>query len=127
MRGTSQGPDIYFQLVESANRDYLAIPGIVQAGMDAVGKLTGRQYHIFDYVGAPDAVNIVVVQGAAASTVEEVVALLNGKGGKVGVLKVRLFRPWNAEAFLAAIPKTVQVKIIIIYIYLYILVAYLCS
>ncbi|KAA6397532.1 MAG: Pyruvate-ferrodoxin oxidoreductase [Streblomastix strix] len=108
MRGTSQGPDIFFQLVESANVVYNGIPAIVQEAMDQVGKVTGRQYHLFDYVGHPDAKAVVVVMGAAASTVEEVCAHLNAGGEKLGVIKVRLYRPWNAEAFLKALPKSAK-------------------
>ncbi|KAH7815259.1 pyruvate-ferrodoxin oxidoreductase (PFO) [Monocercomonoides exilis] len=106
MRGTSEGPDIFFQLVESSNSIFQKIPGIVQETMNKVAAAIGRQYHLFDYVGHPEATHVVVVMGAGASTMEEVANHINSEGGKVGVIKVRLYRPWDAEAFMAALPKT---------------------
>ena len=106
--GTAQNPDIYFQGREAANKHYDAVPGIVQHYMDEVGKLTGRKYHLFDYVGAADAENIIIVMGSGADVVEETVNYLNGKGGKYGVLKVRLYRPFAADAFIQAIPAGVK-------------------
>lgn len=106
MRGTSQSPDIFFQLCEQSNNIYRAIPEIVQECMDQVAKVTNRQYHIFDYVGHQDATHVIVVMGAGASTCEEVAAHINENGGKVGVVKVRLYRPWNSDAFMATLPKT---------------------
>ena len=106
--GTAQNPDIYFQGREAANKHYDAVPGIVQHYMDEVGKLTGRKYHLFDYVGAVDAENIIIVMGSGADVVEETVNYLNGKGGKYGVLKVRLYRPFAADAFIQAIPAGVK-------------------
>ncbi|MHB0884514.1 MAG: pyruvate:ferredoxin (flavodoxin) oxidoreductase [Bacillota bacterium] len=107
-RGTSQAPDIYFQNREAANRFYNAVPGIVVEMMEKVGALTGRQYHLFDYVGAPDAARVIVAMGSACETAEEAINYLNKKGEKLGLVKVRLFRPFVAEAFLAALPKTAK-------------------
>ncbi|MBR0444312.1 MAG: pyruvate:ferredoxin (flavodoxin) oxidoreductase [Clostridia bacterium] len=102
--GTAQNPDIYFQGREAANKYYDAIPAIVQHYMDEVGKLTGRPYHLFDYVGAPDAENVIVVMGSGADVCEEAVNYLNAHGKKYGVLKVRLYRPFSMERFVSAIP-----------------------
>jgi pyruvate-ferredoxin/flavodoxin oxidoreductase len=109
VRGTAQNPDIYFQNREAANRYYDALPGIVQANMDKVAKLTGRQYRLFDYVGAPDAERVVVAMASACDVVEEVVNHLVAQDEKVGVVKVRLYRPFSAAAFVAAIPETAKV------------------
>ncbi len=108
MRGTAQNPDVYFQAREVSNPYYLATPGIVQAYMDQFAALTGRQYHLFDYVGAPDADRIIVLMGSGAETVEETVQYLNARGEKVGLVKVRLFRPFAADALLKAIPESVR-------------------
>ncbi len=108
MRGTAQNPDVYFQGRETVNKYYEAVPAIVQANMDKLAKLTGRQYHLFDYVGAPDAENIIVIMGSGAETVQEVVEELNAEGEKTGVVKVHLYRPFDVKAFAAALPKTVQ-------------------
>jgi pyruvate-ferredoxin/flavodoxin oxidoreductase len=108
IRGTSQNPDVFFASREAVNKYYQAVPGIVQKAMDKFAGLVGRQYHLFDYVGAPDADRVVVVMGNAAETIEEVVEHLNAKGEKVGVLKVRLFRPFSLEHFAKALPKTVK-------------------
>jgi len=108
MRGTAQNPDVYFQSRETVNPYYLATPAIVQSYMDQLAKLTGRQYHLFDYVGAPDAERVIVLMGSGAETVEETVEALNARGEKVGVLKVRLFRPFSAEHLLTALPATVK-------------------
>ncbi|MBR5804958.1 MAG: pyruvate:ferredoxin (flavodoxin) oxidoreductase, partial [Clostridia bacterium] len=102
--GTAQNPDIYFQGREAANKYYDAIPDIVQKYMDEVGKLTGRPYHLFDYVGAPDAENVIVVMGSGADVCEEAVNYLNAGGKKYGVLKVRLYRPFSMKHFVDAIP-----------------------
>ena len=104
--GTAQNPDIYFQAREAANKYYDAIPGIVQHYMDEVGKITGRSYHLFDYVGAPDAENVLVCMGSGADVVEETINYLNGKGFKLGLVKVRLYRPWASEKFVEALPAT---------------------
>ena len=104
--GTAQNPDIYFQGREAANKYYNAIPGIVQHYMDEVGKITGRHYHLFDYVGAADAENVIVVMGSGADVCEEAINYLNAQGQKLGLLKVRLYRPFAAEKFVEALPKS---------------------
>ena len=107
-RGTAQNSDIYFQNRETANEYYLRTPAIVQEMMDKVSALTGRSYHLFDYVGAPDAENIVVLMGSGADAVEETINKMNKEGKKVGMLKVRLYRPFAIDSFVNAIPKTVK-------------------
>ncbi len=107
-KGTAQNSDIYFQNRETANKYYLATPAIVQEMMDKVNKLTGRNYHLFDYVGAPDAENVVVLMGSGADAVEETINKMNAEGHKVGLLKVRLYRPFAIDAFVDALPKTVK-------------------
>ncbi|MEL7609187.1 MAG: pyruvate:ferredoxin (flavodoxin) oxidoreductase [Bacillota bacterium] len=106
--GTAQNPDIYFQGREAANKYYQAVPAIVEDYMKKVSELTGRPYHLFDYVGAPDAQNVVVIMGSGADVCEETVNHLNAKGAKLGLLKVRLYRPFAADRFLAALPKSVR-------------------
>ncbi len=108
LRGTAQNPDVYFQAREAGNPYYLACPTIVQETMDRFAELTGRAYHLFDYVGAPDAERVVVLMGSGAGAVEETIKYLNAQGEKLGLLKVRLYRPFAAEAFLAALPPTVK-------------------
>ena len=107
-KGTAQNSDIYFQNRETANKYYLATPAIVQEMMDKVNKLTGRNYHLFDYVGAPDAENVVVLMGSGADAVEETINKMNANGHKVGLLKVRLYRPFAIDSFVDALPKTVK-------------------
>ena len=107
-KGTAQNADIYFQNRETANKYYNATPDIVQAMMDKVNALTGRNYHLFDYVGAPDAENIVVLMGSGADAVEETINKMNKEGHKVGLLKVRLYRPFAIDKFVAAIPASVK-------------------
>ena len=108
IRGTSMNPDTYFTSRETANTYYLAAPAIVQKAMDRFAALTGRAYRLFDYVGRPQAERVVIMMGSGAETMQEVVDHLVGKGEKVGLLKVRLFRPWSLEAFARALPSTVQ-------------------
>ncbi|SHN49177.1 pyruvate:ferredoxin (flavodoxin) oxidoreductase [Desulfovibrio litoralis] len=108
VRGTAQNPDVYFQSREAANSFYEAVPNIVQACMDKVAKVTGRKHHLFDYVGHPKAKYVVVCMGSACETLEEVVNYLVAKGQKVGLVKVRLFRPFSPKALLRAIPVTAQ-------------------
>ena len=107
-KGTAQNSDIYFQNRETANKYYDATPAIVQEMMDKVNKLTGRSYHLFDYVGAPDAENVVVLMGSGADAVEETINKMNKEGHKVGLLKVRLYRPFAIDTFIDALPKTVK-------------------
>ena len=104
LRGTSQNPDVFFQSRERVNPFYDAFPQIVQTAMDHFGELTGRHYRLFDYVGAPDAGRVIVLMGSGAETVHETVDHLLARGEKVGVLKVRLYRPLAADALLAALP-----------------------
>ncbi|MDR0718153.1 MAG: pyruvate:ferredoxin (flavodoxin) oxidoreductase [Treponema sp.] len=108
IRGTAQNPDTYFQGREGVNPFYLKVPSIVQAEMDKYAKLTGRSYHIFDYFGAQDAEKVIIIMGSGAETCEETVEYLCEKGEKVGVLKVRLYRPFDAELFVKALPAGVK-------------------
>ena len=108
IRGTAQNPDTYFQGREGVNPFYIKTAGIVQEEMDKYAKLTGRAYHIFDYYGAKDAEKVIIIMGSGADTCEETVEYLQSKGEKAGVLKVRLFRPFEAELFVKALPATVK-------------------
>jgi len=108
IRGTAQNPDVYFQGRESANPFYNALPGLVQESMDQLAGLTGRQYHLFDYFGAEDAEHVIIIMGSGAQTVEETVKVLNAQGAKLGVITVRLFRPFSRDHLLAALPVTVK-------------------
>ncbi len=108
LKVAAQNEDVYFQGRETVNKYYDATPAIVQQYMDKVAKLTGRQYHLFDYVGAPDADRVVIAMGSALDTFEWVADYLNKNGEKVGVLKVRLYRPFSAKDFVAAIPQSVK-------------------
>ncbi len=108
LRGTAQNPDVFFQAREACNLYYEAVPGKVQAAMDQFGELIGRQYHLFDYVGAPDAERVLVLMASAVGAAEEAAEALAAGGEKVGVVKVRLYRPFDGEALLAALPKTVK-------------------
>ncbi len=108
LRGTAQNPDVFFQARETVNPYYDKCPAIVQAAMDRFAKITGRHYHLFDYFGAPDAERVMMIMGSAAEATHEAVDYLNSKGEKVGVLKVRLYRPFVPEAMFAALPPTVK-------------------
>ena len=107
-RGTAQNPDIYFQNREAANKYYEATPAIVEECMNKVSELTGRTYHLFDYYGAPDAQDVIVIMGSGADAVQETVQYLSAKGQKVGMIKVRLYRPFAEEHFIKALPKSVK-------------------
>lgn len=107
-RGTAQNPDIFFQARESANKFYNAVPGIVSDYMKKISELTGRDYHLFDYVGDPEAEHIIIAMGSVCETIEETMNLLLKQGRKVGLVKVRLYRPFSPEAIKAVIPKTVK-------------------
>lgn len=107
-RGTAQNPDIYFQTRESVNRFYEDIPEVVESYMAEITKLTGREYHCFDYYGAPDADRVIITMGSSTDVVEETIDYLSAKGEKVGVVKVRLYRPFSGEKLLKAIPATVK-------------------
>ena len=104
--GTAQNPDIYFQNREAANKYYEAIPGIVEAYMKKVAKLTGRSYKLFDYYGAPDAEEVIVSMGSSCEAIHETIDAMLKKGKKVGLVKVHLYRPFSAKHFLAAVPAT---------------------
>ncbi len=109
IRGTAQNPDVYFQGRETVNKFYDVCPGIVQNAMSQFAKITGRQYNLFDYYGAPDAKRVVILMGSGAETAEETVEYMTQRmEEKVGIIKVRLYRPFSAEHFIAAIPKTVE-------------------
>lgn len=108
LRGTAQNPDVFFQAREACNPYYLAVPQIVQEYMDRFAKLTGRQYHLFDYVGAADAERVIVMMGSGVGAAEEAVQWLVERGEKVGLIKVRLYRPFATESFLQALPDTVK-------------------
>jgi pyruvate-ferredoxin/flavodoxin oxidoreductase len=108
LRGTAQNPDVFFQIRESANAYYDACPGKVQATMNQFAEIVGRSYHLFDYVGAPDADRVIVMMGSGAEAAHETVEYLNARGEKVGLLKVRLYRPFCVKAFLEALPTTVR-------------------
>ena len=108
IRGTAQNPDVFFQSRETCNTFYINTPEIVQNVMDQFAKVTGRAYHLFDYVGAPDATEVIVVMGSGAETTEETVKFLNKQGKKVGMVNVRLYRPFSVEHFVNALPKTVK-------------------
>ena len=108
IRGTAQNPDVFFQARETVNPYYLAAPTIVENVMDKFASIIGRQYHLFDYVGAPDAERVVVLMGSGAEAAQETVEYLMARGEKVGVLKVRLYRPFSVEHFVTALPATVK-------------------
>ncbi len=108
LRGTAQNPDVFFQARESVNPFYEACPGIVQEMMDRFASLTGRQYHLFDYIGAPDAERVIILMGSGAETAQETVEYLVNQGEKVGALKVRLFRPFDIQALVSALPPTIK-------------------
>ena len=109
MRGTAQNPDVYFQGRETVNKYYEACPDIVQKAMDKFAKIVGRQYHLFDYVGAPDAERVIVMMTSGCGAAEETVKYLTEKEEKVGLLKVRLYRPFSIDHFIEALPKTTKV------------------
>ncbi len=109
VRGTAQNPDVFFQGREAGNQYYIDCPAKVQAAMDKFAKLTGRQYHLFDYTGAPDATEVIVIMGSGAETTDETAAFLNNnQGKKYGVVNVRLYRPFSIDAFVNALPATVK-------------------
>ncbi|MEZ4771378.1 MAG: pyruvate:ferredoxin (flavodoxin) oxidoreductase, partial [Caldilineales bacterium] len=107
IRGTAQNPDVFFQARETVNIFYQKTPAIVQKAMDKFAALTGRQYHLFDYVGAPDAERVIVMMGSGAETAHQTVEHLVEQGEKVALVKVRLYRPFDAAAFMNALPATV--------------------
>ncbi|MBF8250534.1 MAG: nifJ, partial [Deltaproteobacteria bacterium] len=108
IRGTSQNPDVYFQGRETVNKYYDATPAIVQKAMDNFAKLVGRQYRLFDYYGHPEADRVIVAMGSSEDTIRKTIDALNAKGEKLGLIQVRLYRPFSIEAFTEALPTTVQ-------------------
>ncbi len=111
-KGTAQNPDIYFQNREAANKYYNAVPEIVEEIMKKVSKLVGREYKLFQYVGAPDAERVIIAMGSGCETIEETINYLNKKGEKLGLIKVHLYRPFSVKHLMAAIPascKTIAV------------------
>jgi len=108
IRGTAQNPDVYFQAREAANPFYNACPAIVQKAMDKFAAVVGRQYHLFDYYGAPDAESVIMLMGSGAEVAQEAVDHLNAGGENVGILKVHLYRPFSIEHFVAALPASVK-------------------
>ncbi|HEV3275884.1 MAG TPA: pyruvate:ferredoxin (flavodoxin) oxidoreductase [Terriglobia bacterium] len=108
IRGTAQNPDLFFQAREAANPYYLACPTIVQNAMDKFARVVGRQYHLFDYFGPADADRVIVMMGSGAEAVQEAAEYLNRQGERVGLLKVRLYRPFSREHFVSALPRTVK-------------------
>ncbi len=108
LRGTAQNPDVYFQARETVNPFYAATPAIVQEAMDKFAQITGRQYHLFDYIGHSEAERVVIIMGSGGETAEATVNYLVSKGEKVGVLRVRLYRPFSVEHFINALPNSVK-------------------
>ncbi len=113
IRGTAQNPDVFFQAREAANLFYDKAPEIVQRAMDKFAAVVGRHYHLFDYVGAPDAERVLIMMGSGAETAHETVDFLTAKGEKVGLLKVRLYRPFSVKHFLEALPKSVKTIVVL--------------
>ena len=109
LRGSAQNPDVFFQAREAANSFYLAAPAIVQNAMNRFASLAGRQYHLFDYVGDPEAERVVVLMGSGAEAAQETVEFLAARGEKVGMVKVRLFRPFSVQDFVSALPASARV------------------
>ena len=108
LRGTAQNPDVFFQIRETINPFYAACPELTQETMDKFAQVVGRNYHLFDYVGAPDAERVIVMMGSGAEAAHETVDYLNARGEKVGLVKVRLFRPFSVKNFVEALPQTVR-------------------
>ena len=108
LRGSAQNPDVFFQARETINPYYQECPAIVQKAMDRFAQVVGRRYHLFDYVGAPDAERVIVMMGSGAEAGHEAVEYLVARGEKVGLIKVRLYRPFDADTLFKALPKTVK-------------------
>ena len=108
LRGTAQNPDVFFQIRETINPFYAACPELTQKTMDKFAQVVGRSYHLFDYVGAPDAERVIIMMGSGAEAAHETVEYLNARGEKVGLVKVRLFRPFSVKSFVEALPQTVR-------------------
>jgi pyruvate-ferredoxin/flavodoxin oxidoreductase len=108
LRGTAQNPDVFFQIRETINPFYEACPELTQRAMDKFAQVVGRSYHLFEYVGAPDAERVIVMMGSGAEAAHETVDYLNSRGEKVGLLKVRLYRPFSVKSFVEALPASVR-------------------
>jgi pyruvate-ferredoxin/flavodoxin oxidoreductase len=108
IRGTAQNPDVYFQARETVNKYYDDCPSIVQAEFDKLGSIIGRQYHLFDYCGSPNAENVIIMMGSGAEAAEETVNWMNDNGENVGLIKVRLYRPFSVDHFIKSLPSTVK-------------------
>ncbi|MDR3181435.1 MAG: pyruvate:ferredoxin (flavodoxin) oxidoreductase, partial [Planctomycetaceae bacterium] len=108
LRGTAQNPDVFFQAREASNTTYDKVADVVQSEMDKFAKLTGRQYHVFDYFGAPDADRIIVAMGSSTGVIEEYLDHVKKQGEKIGLVNVHLYRPFDGKRFVAALPKTVK-------------------
>ncbi|GJQ36596.1 MAG: pyruvate-flavodoxin oxidoreductase [Anaerolineaceae bacterium] len=108
LRGSAQNPDVYFQMREAVNPYYIAVPAIAQEMMDKFARITGRRYNLFDYSGAPDAERVIIIMGSGGEVAEETANYLAKKGEKVGVMRVRLYRPFSVEHFIKALPKSVK-------------------
>jgi pyruvate-ferredoxin/flavodoxin oxidoreductase len=108
IRGTAQNPDVFFQARETVNQYYEKTPGIVQAAMDRFKELVGREYNLFDYVGSPEAERVVVMMGSGGDTMHEVIEFFSSQGEKVGLVKVRLYRPFDNDSFIASLPENVK-------------------
>jgi pyruvate-ferredoxin/flavodoxin oxidoreductase len=106
LRATVQNPDIFFQIREASNTDYDALPDIVEDYLNRLSEITGREYHIFNYYGAPDAERVIIAMGSVSGCAQEVVDYLNAKGEKVGFIQVHLYRPFDVTRFLSAIPES---------------------
>ena len=113
LRGTAQNPDVFFQAREACNSFYDNVPGIVQKQMDKLAQLVGRQYHLFDYVGAADAERVIVAMASGCGVVEEAVEKMTAAGEKVGLIKVRLYRPFVGKAMVEALPKSVKTIVVL--------------
>ncbi len=108
IRGTAQNPDVYFQARETVNSYYLSCPEITQKAMDRFASVTGRQYHLYEYYGDPEAERVIVIMGSGCEAAVETANYLNASGEKVGLVKVRLYRPFDSKSFVAALPKTTK-------------------
>lgn len=108
LKGTNQGPEVFMQQVERLNPYYLEVPAIVEKAMSKLAEKTSRKYELFEYFGHPEAENVIVIMGSGVSTTKQCVSFLEQKGEKVGVLSVKLYRPWSAKHFLEKLPKTVK-------------------
>src|SRR6266511_4149479 len=115
LRGSAQNPDVFFQAREAGNPFVAAVPDLVQEAMDRPAERVGRRHHLVDYVGAPDAEQVIVMMGSGAGAVEETVEALTRMGERVGLVKIRLFRPFPSEALMATLPPTVRAIAVLVF------------